>query len=202
MLRVWGNQGDLRSQDRVLQTRVTQGKKQRELQRFPLKYSAKYPSRRACEETTEAGEESPKRIQGSSTSAQKGLEIEFLLPSVKLANFTVHWTLRKILRKAGPQPWDQAALTLLTVLLHLIHLRSQIWKKHTVSSNLTQNKAQEYFIGTQKYAEPNKLKSTASAIQRSSGLQRSRKIQPIMRKKINPLKPTQNTNTKTNRWEH
>lgn len=126
MLRVWGNQGDLRSQDRVLQTRVTQGKKQRELQRFPLKYSAKYPSRRACEETTEAGEESPKRIQGSSTSAQKGLEIEFLLPSVKLANFTVHWTLRKILRKAGPQPWDQAALTLLTVLLHLIHLRSQI----------------------------------------------------------------------------
>lgn len=59
----------------------------------------------------------------------KGLEIEFLLPSVKPANFTVRRTLRKILRKAGPQPWDQAALTLLTVLLHLIHLRSRIWKK-------------------------------------------------------------------------
>jgi len=103
--------------------KAAQGKKQRELQRFPLEYSVKCPSGRGCDETTEAGEQSPRRIQGSSTGAQKGLETEFLFPS--------NWQISHS-SDAGYNTQEGGAPTVgpgglhYTVLLHLTHLRSQI----------------------------------------------------------------------------
>lgn len=62
--------------------------------------------------------------------------------------------------------------------VHLANIKSQTWRKHTVSSNWTASQEKEYFIGMQKYAESKKVKFMAFS-QRFSDMQKSMEIRPI-----------------------